>query len=209
MSGTDAGPALCARAAAGGAGAGRQAAPLASPRASAGKAAPCKSLVRFPLQRGGPTLCDPFVLARLIAYPPRCGFPEGGVVTHRGQKQYLVILGSSWVTSYSFHRVVGARGSKLHLCQGMGRSTERWASDTARGRRAISAASWRETPGTRGEALLLVAAPQTCAAGRVGKASAMHPAGRLLPSGFLWPPNPQESRESPAEYSGVCIECEK
>lgn len=160
MSGTDAGPALCARAAAGGAGAGRQAAPLASPRASAGKAAPCKSLVRFPLQRGGPTLCDPFVLARLIAYPPRCGFPEGGVVTHRGQKQYLVILGSSWVTSYSFHRVVGARGSKLHLCQGMGRSTERWASDTARGRRAISAASWRETPGTRGEALLLVAAPQ-------------------------------------------------
>lgn len=63
-------------------------------------------------------------------------------------------------------------------------------------------------PGDAGETLLSVAAPQTCAAGRVGKASAMHPAGRLLPSGFLWPPNPQESRESPAECSGVCIEGE-
>lgn len=139
MSGTDASPALCARAAAGGAGAGRQAAPFASPRANAGKATPCGSSVRFRLQRGALMLCDSFVLARLIAYSPRCGFPEGGAVTHRGQKQYLVILGSSWVTSYSFHRVV---------------------------------------------------------------------AGRLLASAFLWPPNPQESRESPAECSYVCVEGE-
>lgn len=98
-------------------------------------------------------------------------------MTHGGQSQCLVILGSSWVTSYSFHRVVGAQGSKLHLCQGRGRSTERWASDTGRG---YFGSFLERDPGGEEEALLLGAATQTGAARRVGIASAMHLAGRLL-----------------------------
>lgn len=56
VSGTDAGPALCSPAAAGGAGAGRQAAVLASPRASAGKLRPEGLWFDF-VWRGEPRPC--------------------------------------------------------------------------------------------------------------------------------------------------------
>lgn len=63
------------------------------------------------------------------------------------------ISGLPWefVTSYSVHHVPGARESKLNVCQGVGRSTERWASYTRRGRRASWAGSRRGTCGVLGK----------------------------------------------------------
>lgn len=86
-----------------------------------------------------------------------------------------------------FHRVVGVLGSKLHLCPGVGRSTDRRASDSGEVGEPAGQLLRERPPGRGEEAPLLAVAAETCAAGRVGIASTGRPASRLQALlGFLW-----------------------
>lgn len=182
---------------------------FSQPESECGKAAPRRSLVRFRLERGAPTLCDPFVLARLIAYPsPSLRVPWGWSCDPQGP---VTVPGHPREFVGDFIQLPPCRGSPGKQTSSVPRRGPKHSEMGAghwEGSESHFGGFLERDPGSEGEGLLLVAAIQTGAAGRVGIASAMHPAGRFLVSGFLWLPNPQESRESPAEFSGRCVEGE-